>query len=112
MRRFTPFGDMVLVLPQWPEEKQKTGGLAVPQAQKEKYATEGIVVAVGPGADITNLVDMERVQIVRHGNPAGVALGWRVQFAKYAGRKVLHEGREHYLLRLEELEGRIEDDAE
>ena len=42
-------------------------------------------------------------------NPDGVEVGDRVQFGKYSGREAMHEGREHKLLRLEEIEGVIED---
>ena len=107
MRKFIPMGDRVLVRPDAPAAK-KTTGLAEPPSQKEQ-PTEGIVVAVGPMAhrfyqhpvpDVDQLV-----------NPGGVKIGERVQHTKYAGRDVMHNGVKHKLLRLEEIEGIIEDDG-
>jgi chaperonin GroES len=105
MRTLTPLGDRVLVKPD--AVPVKTTGLAAPPSQKE-VPTEGIVVAAGPKAK-------------RHGreygengpaNPEGVAVGQRVQYAKYAGRDVMHNGSLHKLLRLEEIEGLIEETPE
>ena len=47
--------------------------------------------------------------MIRAGNPAGVDPGNRIQYTKYAGRDVMHNGVKHKLLRLEEVEGLIED---
>ena len=104
MRKFEPFGDRVLVLPD--ATPAKTTGLAKPKSEEEK-PTEGVVVAAGPGADRTNVVDLERQEVVQHGNPYGVVIGDRVQFPRYAGRDVMHMGVKHLLLRLEEIEGRL-----
>ena len=93
MRTFKPLGDRLLVRPDAPIEKQTTG-LAAPPSQIEA-PTEGIVVAVGPDA-----------------NPHGVSIGDRIQYAKYSGRDVKHNGTIHKLLRLEEVEGLIEDDGQ
>ena len=94
MRTFKPLGDRLLVLPDAPVAK-KTTGLAEPPSQKEA-PTEGIVVAVGPDVDMLD----------------GVMRGQRVQYTKYAGRDVTHNGVKHKLLRLEEVEGIIEDDGQ
>ena len=106
MRTFTPFGDRVLVKPD--AVQTKTTGLATPQSQKE-VPTEGIVVAVGLGADAERT---DQRGMPKEYNPAGVCIGWRVQFAKYAGRDVMHNGVTHKLLRLEECEGLIEETPE
>ena len=106
MRTFTPFGDRVLVKPE--AVQIKTTGLVTPQSQKD-VPTEGVVVAVGPGAAAERT---DKRGKPKEYNPAGVCIGWRVQFAKYAGRDVTHNGTTHKLLRLEELEGRIEEIAE
>ena len=94
MRTFKPLGDRLLVLPDAPIAK-KTTGLAEPPSQKEA-PTEGVVVAVGPDIDMLD----------------GVMLGSRIQYTKYAGRDVMHNGVKHKLLRLEEIEGIIEDDGQ
>jgi chaperonin GroES len=94
MRNFRPLGDRLLVRPDAPPEK-KTTGLAEPPSQKEQ-PTEGIVEAVGPDVDYMD----------------GVEVGFRVQYTKYAGRDVMHNGVKHKLLRLEEVEGRIEEAGE
>ena len=105
MRTFIPFGDRVLVKPD--AVQTKTTGLATPQSQKE-VPTEGIVVAAGPFATKRDEKDMLFFQR----NSQGVCIGERVQFAKYAGRDVMHNGVTHKLLRLEECEGRITDTPE
>ena len=102
MRTFIPFGDRVLVKPD--AVQTKTTGLATPQSQKE-VPTEGIVVAAGPKALRADDNDLDIIG-------EGVCIGWRVQFAKYAGRDVMHNGVTHKLLRLEECEGLIEETPE
>ena len=97
MRKFKPLGDRLLVLPDAPAVK-KTTGLAEPPSQKEA-PTEGIVVAVGPMA-------------IKGYQVNSVAIGERIQYTKYAGRDVMHNGVKHKLLRLEEVEGLIEDDGQ
>lgn len=98
--KFRPLADRVLVLPDV-IAPTKVGGLAVPTSQKEKPTT-GIVVAAGPKADLAHSTPFI--------NPSGVALGQRVQFAKHSGRPVRHDGVDHLLLRLEELDGVLEDE--
>ena len=93
MAKFRPLHDRVLVLPDG--AAPKTVGLAAPPSQKEE-PTQGTVVAVGKdvpfaGADV-------------------VAPGVRVQWPKYAGREVEHDGRKHRLLRLEEIDGVLEEE--
>lgn len=107
MRTFKPLGDRLLVRPDALPEKQTTG-LAAPPSQKEA-PTEGIVVAVGP--DAVRIIGDPNGRHDVH-NPAGVVIGERVQYTKYAGRDVKHNGTIHKLLRLEEVEGLIEDDGQ
>jgi len=105
MRTFKPLGDRLLVLPDAPIAK-KTTGLAEPPSQKEA-PTEGIVVAVGPNIRCTcGLTDCPVA------GDYAVKVGQRIQYTKYAGRDVMHNGVKHKLLRLEEVEGIIEDDGE
>jgi chaperonin GroES len=106
MRTFKPLGDRLLVLPDAPVAK-KTTGLAEPPSQKEA-PTEGIVVAVGPFAIRRDDKDM----LFYQRNSQGVCVGERIQYAKYSGRDVMHNGVKHKLLRLEEVEGIIEDDGQ
>ena len=87
-RKFIPLGDRILVLPD--SIPVKKTGLLQPQAQMAE-PTEGIVMAVGEDA----------VHDIRNSD--------RIQFAKYAGREVMLNGVKHKLLRLEEVEGVIED---
>ena len=105
MSKFRPLADRILVLPNRPPVKQ--GGLAAPPSQEEE-PTQGIVVAAGPGAEKT----ISRATVsgfdVHKGNLNGVAVRETVQWAKYAGRDVEHNGVKHRLLRLEEIEGVIE----
>jgi co-chaperonin GroES (HSP10) len=120
MRKFCPLGDRLLVRPDAPTEK-KTIGLAAPPSQKEA-ATEGIVVAGGPDA-IKYYMEAHRrgeptpapagmKTNMIGGNPKGVMVGERIQYTKYAGREVMHDGVKHKLLRLEECEGIIEETPE
>jgi chaperonin GroES len=102
MRTLTPLGDRVLVKPD--AVPVKTTGLAAPPSQKE-VPTEGIVVAAGPRALRADDNDLDIIG-------EGVCIGQRVQYAKYAGRDVMHNGSLHNLLRLEECEGLIEETAE
>lgn len=111
MRKFRPFADRVLVLPDAAPVKE--GGLSVPTNQQDK-ATQGIVVAAAP-----RVIKYPQGSLLPSGfkaeltyNPEGVAVGDRVQFTQYGGRKAMHNGVEHRLFRLEELEGVIEDDEQ
>ena len=108
MRTFIPFGDRVLVKPD--AVQTKTTGLATPQSQKE-VPTEGLVVAAGPKSLAHSGIDKDG-KLTRLGHGEGVIPGERVQFAKYAGRDVMHNGVTHKLLRLEECEGLIEETPE
>jgi len=112
--KFRPLHDRVLVLPDG--AAPKTVGLAAPPSQKEE-PTQGVVVAAGPEALKVKLIPHLMGQRVEDdfpatwgGNPEGVAVGERVQWAKYAGREVEHDGRKHRLLRLEEIDGVLEEE--
>ncbi len=104
--KFRPLHDRVLVLPDG--AAPKTVGLAAPPSQKEEPTT-GVVVAAGPTAEkIVRKLGDRGTQT--SGNQEGVAVNERVQWAKYAGREVEHEGRKHRLLRLEEIDGVLEEE--
>ena len=111
MTKFRPLHDRVLVLPDG--AAPKTGGLAAPPSQKDE-PTQGVVVAAGPQALLRakepyeEYIDGAGRRCLRYSG--GVALGWRVQWVKYSGREVEHEGRKHKLLRLEEIDGVLEDE--
>ena len=107
-RRFEPFSDRVLVLPD--ATPAKTTGLAKPKSEEEK-PTEGVVVAAGPNAQREKIGikagALNSGHITDYIWSAGVIIGDRVQFPRYAGRDVMHMGVKHLLLRLEEIEGRL-----
>lgn len=109
--KFRPLADRVLVLPDV-IAPTKVGGLAVPTSQKEKPTTGG-VVAAGPKAKrydkrTEHPMDRGGLQLSTI-NQDGVGIGERVQFAKHSGRPVKHDGVDHLLLRLEEIDGVLED---
>jgi co-chaperonin GroES (HSP10) len=101
-KRFRPLSDSVLVKVE--AVAAKTGGLAVPKQQEEE-PTQGVVVAAGPKA-LKSTYDAPRHGFI---NPDGVAIGERVQWRKYSGHETMHNGEKHRLLRLEELDGIIEE---
>lgn len=111
MRKFVPLADRVLVKPDGVEQAQMpTRGLATPQAQKEE-PTEGVVVAAGPLVLNRPLAVSELgAEFTDYGKSDGISVGQRVQWAKYSGREVLHNGEKHRLLRLEEIDGVIVDE--
>lgn len=88
MKILRPVGKLALVeRDKAPEETQ--GGLVLPGVAQE-LPTQGRVISVG----VMNL---------------GVAPGDQVLFGKYSGQKVVVEGREFLLLRLDEILGVLED---
>jgi len=104
VRKFIPLADRILVLPE--RAPAKTTGLAQPKSQ-EAEPTEGVVVATGPEVRCQcGLTDcpVSGGEVVRVGD--------RVQWRKYAGHPVQHNGVEHKLLRLEEIDGLVEDEDE
>jgi chaperonin GroES len=93
---FRPLHDRVVVRRLDSEEKTK-GGIIIPDTAKEK-PSEGVVVAVGPGARD------ESGKIVA----PDVKAGDRILFGKYSGTEVKIDGEEHLILREEDVLGVIE----
>ncbi len=91
-----PLGDRILVK-RVDEEATTAGGIIIPDTAKEK-PQEGRVVSVGPG----KVTDDGKTQ------PMGVKKGNRVLFNKYAGTEVTLEGKEHLIIREDDVLGIIE----
>ena len=91
-----PLGDRILVK-RVEEEATTAGGIIIPDSAKEK-PQEGVVVAVGPG----KVTDDGKTQ------PLGVKKNNRVLFNKYAGNEVTLSGKEHLIIREDDVLGIIE----
>jgi chaperonin GroES len=91
-----PLYDRVLIRRVAEEEKTK-GGIIIPDSAKEKPA-EGEVVAVGSG----KLTDKGALQALE------VKKGDRVLFGKYSGNEIKIDGKEHLILKEDEILGVIE----
>lgn len=90
-----PTQDRVLVRPKVQEEKTR-GGIYIPRtAESQDQATEGEVLAVGPGYPLPN----GKV------HPIDLQVGDRVLFGKFAPVKVVVDGEELILVREEEVLG-------
>ena len=90
---FRPLGDRVLV--KRVEEEEKTrGGIIIPDTAKEK-PQEGEVIAVGPGARD----ESGKIQ------PLDVKAGDRILFGKWSGTEVKLDGKDHVILKEEDLFG-------
>jgi chaperonin GroES len=91
-----PLGDRVIV--KRVEEEEKTeSGIIIPDTAKEK-PQEGKVIAVGPGRKEDGKVialDVKR--------------GDRILFGKWSGTEIKLDGKEHLILREEDILGVIED---
>lgn len=88
-----PLGDRVLVQPIEQEEVKK-GGIIIPDTAKEK-PQEGKVVAVGAGKrdDNGKLIPMD------------VKMGDRVLFSKYGGTEIKIDGKDHLIMREDDILG-------
>ena len=84
-----PVGDRVLVKPNEGEEKTK-GGIYIPQSAREK-TTEGVVVAVGDDKDVIK-----------------VKVKDQVLYDKYAGTEIKLEGKDHLIIKMEDILAVIE----
>ncbi|MEZ4288562.1 MAG: co-chaperone GroES [Polyangiales bacterium] len=91
-----PLHDRVLVT-RVKEEEKTAGGIIIPDTAKEK-PIEAKVVAVGPG----KLLDNGEVRKL------DVKKGDRVLFGKYGGTEVKIDGKEHLILREDDILGIIE----
>ena len=90
-----PLGDRVLVLPIEQEEVKK-GGIIIPDTAKEK-PQEGKIVAVGPGKH-------EDGKLV----PMNVKKGDRVLYSKYGGTEIKIDGKDHLIMREDDILGIID----
>ena len=93
---FRPLHDRVVVRRIDGEDKTK-GGIIIPDTAKEK-PSEGLIIAVGPGARD------ERGQIV----PPDVKTGDRILFGKWSGTEVKLEGDELLIMKETDIMGVIE----
>ena len=84
-----PIGDRLLVKPKESEEKTK-GGIFIPQSAQEK-TTEGVVVAVGDDKDVI------KVKVKDH-----------VLYDKYAGTEIKLEGKDHLIIKMDDILAVIE----
>jgi chaperonin GroES len=87
MASVRPLDDRVLVKRVQSETKSK-GGIIIPDTAQEK-PTEGIVVAVGPGALRED--GSRREPLLKSGD--------RILFGKYNGTEVTIDGDEHLIMR-------------
>jgi chaperonin GroES len=94
--KIRPLHDRIIVKRVEEEEKTK-GGIIIPDTAKEK-PIEGKVIAVGKGRTTEDgkIVAMD------------VKVGDRVLFSKYAGTEVKIDGKEHLIMREEDILGIIE----
>jgi chaperonin GroES len=76
-----PLEDKVVVKPVVEAEKKSASGLIISTLEKEK-PTEGIVVAVGPGASFADGTKMT----------LDVSVGDKVIYSKYSGTEIEHDG--------------------
>jgi chaperonin GroES len=84
---YKPLGDRLLVKPNESEEKTKSG-IVLPDSAKEK-PQEGLVISTGEGAR-----DDKGARI-----PMDVKVGNTVLYSKYAGTEVKIDGKEHLIIR-------------
>ena len=94
--RVRPLQDRVIVKRVDTQEEKTRGGIIIPDTAKEK-ASEGKVVAVGPGRREDGKVLTVDVKV-----------GDRVLFGKYSGSEIKLDGEEHLILREEDILGVVE----
>lgn len=82
-----PLEDKVVVKPIVEAEKTSASGLIISTLEKEK-PTEGIVVAVGPGATFADGTKMV----------PDVVVGDKVIYSKYSGTEIEHNGEDLVIL--------------
>ena len=90
-----PLGDRVLVLP-IEQDEDKKGGIIIPDTAKEK-PQEGKIVAVGPGKH-------EDGKLV----PMNVKKGDRVLYSKYGGTEIKIDGKDHLIMREDDILGIVD----
>jgi chaperonin GroES len=95
--RVRPLHDRILI-ERVEEEDKTTGGIIIPDTAKEK-PMEGKVIAVGKGK-VT-----EKGKVIT----PDVKKGDRILFSKYAGTEVKIDGKEHLIIREDDVLGIIEE---
>jgi chaperonin GroES len=91
--KIRPLADRVLVR-RSEEEAMTAGGIALPSSAQEK-ATEGVVVAVGPGKVADNGQSV----------PMGVKVGDHVLYGKYAGTELKLDGEDLIIMNESDIMG-------
>ena len=91
--KFRPLQDRVLIRGVEPETRT-AGGILIPDTAKEK-PTEGVVVAVGPGARS----DDGRV------HPLDVEVGDRVLYGKWSGTEIKVDGEDLVIMKETDIMG-------
>ena len=89
--KIRPLHDRVIVK-RIEEEETTKGGIIIPDTAKEK-PSEGKIVAVGKG----KVLDSGEVQALE------VKKGDKVLFGKYAGTEITIEGKEHLIMREDDI---------
>jgi chaperonin GroES len=82
-----PLEDKVIVKPVVEAEKKSASGLIISTIDKEK-PTEGVVIAVGPGATFADGTKMV----------PDVAVGDKVIYSKYSGTEISHDNEDLVIL--------------
>ena len=91
--KFRPLADRILI-ERIEKEERSTGGIIIPDTAKEK-PQEGRVVAIGNGKRLDN----GSLQVL------DVKVGDRILFGKYSGSEIKIDGKEHLILREDEVLG-------
>ncbi len=91
--KFRPLADRILI-ERIEKEDRSTGGIIIPDTAKEK-PQEGRVVAIGNGKRLDN----GSLQVL------DVKVGDRILFGKYSGSEIKIDGKEHLILREDEVLG-------
>ena len=95
MQQITPIGDKILVQPL--EDESKTiSGIMIPESAKEK-PQRGIIIALGSGENDAG----EKVKFQ-------VKVGDKVYFKKWGGNDIKIEGKEHLIVKQEDILAIIE----
>ena len=87
-----PLHDRVLVLPKEEGEEKSAGGIIIPDTAKSK-PSEGEVKAVGRG----------KVKEDGSIQPMNVKVGDKVIYSKYAGTEIKIDGKEHLLMKEDDI---------
>ncbi len=94
--KFKPLLDRV-VIKRTPEESRTAGGIIIPDTAKEK-PSQGVVVAVGPGArdDVGKIIPMTLKE------------GDKVLFGKWSGTEIKIDGEELLIMKETDILGILE----